>query len=296
MALVKRYSFGQIVIFLVGLVISLLCLIPFLMVVSGSLSNEKDIMVYGYTLIPKKISFLAYRVLLSAPGTIVNSYAVTIFVTAAGTLLSVFITSMIGYVISRRTLKYAKAISFYCLITVLFSGGMVPWYIVCINYLHLKNQLMALIVPYLVNGWNIFLMRNFLLTIPEEIYESARMDGASELRTMVRIILPLAKPALATISLFVGLNYWNDWWLSLMLIDKENLRPIQYLLRVIVSNVQFIRSNMGFSSELQKISELLPNEGVKMATCIITIGPILFLYPFLQKYFIKGIMIGAVKG
>jgi len=268
---------------------------PFLMVVSGSLSTEEDIMNYGYTIFPKNPTLLSYRVLFQRPGMLINSYAITITVTVLGTIASLIINSMIAYAMARKTLKYRKFISIYCLITILFSGGMVPWYIVCVNYLHLKDTLAALILPYLANGWYIFLLRNFFNAIPDEMKEAAKIDGAGELRTFVQVIIPLARPALATIGLFIALMYWNDWWLSLMLIDSDKLRPIQYLLRIIVSNITFLNSQMNVP-ELRNSKQLAPTEGVKMATCIITIGPIVLLYPFLQRFFIKGIMVGAVKG
>jgi len=293
---IKKNYFGQTIIYVIAIVLSIFCLLPFVMVVSGSLTSEQDIMKYGYTIFPKNISLLAYKVFFNKPDIIINAYIISTIVTVVGTIISIFLTSMIAYVISRKTLKYAKAISIYCLITILFSGGMVPWYIVCINYLHLKDQLIAQIVPYLINGWFVFLMRNFFQSIPDEMHESAKIDGAGELRIFVQIILPLATPALATICLFIGLIYWNDWWLSLMLIDKESLRPVQYMLRIIVSNISFLKSQVSSSPEVQRIAEVLPDEGLKMATCIITMGPIILLYPFLQRFFIKGIMIGAVKG
>jgi len=293
-AKVKHFLAQSVIYFLVA-VLTLCCLLPFLMVVSGSLSTEEDIMNYGYTIFPKNPTLLSYRVLFQRPGMLISSYTITITVTVLGTIASLIINSMISYAMTRKTLKYRKFISIYCLITILFSGGMVPWYIVCVNYLHLKDTLAALILPYLANGWYIFLLRNFFNAIPDEMKEAAKIDGAGEFRTFVQIIIPLAKPALATIGLFIALMYWNDWWLSLMLIDSDKLRPIQYLLRIIVSNITFLNSQMNVP-ELRNSKQLAPTEGVKMATCIITIGPIVLLYPFLQRFFIKGIMVGAVKG
>ncbi|HHW00275.1 MAG TPA: carbohydrate ABC transporter permease [Clostridiaceae bacterium] len=293
-AKVKHFLAQSAIYFLVA-VLTICCLLPFLMVVSGSLSTEEDIMNYGYTIFPKNPTLLSYRVLFQRPGMLISSYIITITVTVLGTIASLIINSMIAYAMTRKTLKYRKFISIYCLITILFSGGMVPWYIVCVNYLHLKDTLAALILPYLANGWYIFLLRNFFNAIPDEMKEAAKIDGAGEFRTFVQIIIPLAKPALATIGLFIALMYWNDWWLSLMLIDSDKLRPIQYLLRIIVSNITFLNSQMNVP-ELRNSKQLAPTEGVKMATCIITIGPIVLLYPFLQRFFIKGIMVGAVKG
>ncbi len=286
---------APITIYVIVFLISAACIIPFLMVISGSLSTQKDIMEHGYSLIPINVTFVAYQVLFMKIDIILQAYKITFLVTIIGTVASLLINAMIAYSISRKSVKYRNAISVYCLITILFSGGMVPWYIVCINYFHLKDQLIALIVPYLANAWYIFLLRNFIGSIPEELHESAKIDGAGEMRTFAQIILPLSKPALATIGLFIALGYWNDWWLALMLVDDEKLRPIQFLLRVIVSNIQFLQSQIG-TSEIRNLTDMTPTEGLKMATCILTIGPITFLYPLLQRYFVKGIMVGAIKG
>jgi len=286
---------APITIYVIVFLISAACIIPFLMVISGSLSTQKDIMEHGYSLIPRNVTFVAYQVLFMKIDIILQAYKITFLVTIIGTVASLLINAMVAYTISRKSVKYRNAISVYCLITILFSGGMVPWYIVCINYFHLKDQLIALIVPYLANAWYIFLLRNFIGSIPEELHESAKIDGAGEMRTFAQIILPLSKPALATIGLFIALGYWNDWWLALMLVDDEKLRPIQFLLRVIVSNIQFLQSQIG-TSEIRNLTDMTPTEGLKMATCILTIGPIIFLYPLLQRYFVKGIMVGAIKG
>lgn len=172
---------------------------------------------------------------------------------------------------------------------------MVPWFIVCRNMLHLKDSVWALILPYLANAWYIFLTRNYYRSIPAELVESAKIDGASEYRIFFQIILPLAKPVIATISLFISLNYWNDWWLGIMLIDNTDLQPLQLLLRTITSNIQFLSSSSNVNAITQAAGSI-PSEGIKMATCIATIGPIILVYPFVQKYFVKGIMVGAVKG
>jgi putative aldouronate transport system permease protein len=285
----------KILIYLVVLVFSIICLMPFIMVLTGSVSNEQDIYKYGYTLIPKHFDLISYRILLLDIGTIANAYKISIIVTVAGTFISLLVNTMLAYVISRRTLKYRKVISVYALITILFNGGMVPWYIVCVNYLHLKDTLFALILPYIANAWYVFLLRNYLQTIPEEMHESAKIDGAGEYTIFFKIILRLMTPALATVGLFTALLYWNDWWLGLMLIDKTQLQPLQLLLRTIVSNIMFLKASTN-AAAMQAIIATLPSEGIKMAICVITIGPIVFLYPFLQKYFVKGIMIGAVKG
>ena len=286
---------GSTLIYTILTIFGLVCILPFIMVVTGSLSNEQDIAKYGYTLIPRHIDFLSYKVLFANGNVILNAYKVTIIVTAAGSLLSLLINSMMAYAMTSKALKHRKILNVYTLITLLFTGGMVPWYIVCVKYLHLKDNMAALILPYLANAWYIFLLRNYISTIPDAMHESAKIDGAGEYTIFFKIILRLMTPALATVGLFAALRYWNDWWLGLMLIDKTQLQPLQLLLRTIISNIQFLRSGIG-AGELQAAVNQLPSDGIKMAICVITIGPIIFLYPFLQKFFIKGIMIGAVKG
>jgi putative aldouronate transport system permease protein len=164
-----------------------------------------------------------------------------------------------------------------------------------VRYLELKDTLWAMILPPLANAFNMFLIRNFMLAMPEDLHESAKMDGAGEFRIYAQLIIPLAKPVLATIGLFVSLGYWNDWFLGLMFVDKQELQPLQLLLRTLISNVEFLRSSSN-AMDIQRIATQLPSESIKMALTVVTIGPIIFLYPFLQRYFVKGLMVGAVKG
>ena len=294
MKLKKNLKSTTVIAYIVVSIFALFCLFPFIMVVSGSLTPEEDIVKYGYSLIPRRISFDAYRILLYDIDRILNAYKITIFVTVVGTLCSLLVNSMAGYVLSRKV-RYQKPLLIFTIITMLFSGGMVPWYIVCVRYLHLKDTVWALILPTVARAWYIFLLRNFFKGIPEEMYESSKIDGASELTTFVKIMLPLAKPAIATVTLFASLAYWNDWWAGLMLIDDSNKQTLQLLLRTIVSNTQFLQSSPN-AGMMQEVSNILPVESVKMAIVILTIGPIIFVYPFIQKYFVKGIMVGAVKG
>jgi putative aldouronate transport system permease protein len=291
----KRFSIGQSVIIIVVSLFSLACLFPFLMVISGSLSTENDIVNFGYQLIPRHISLNSYRILLLGSSRIVDAYGISVIVTVVGTVLSVFATSMGGYVMARRSFKYRNILSVYVIITMLFNGGLVPWYIICVRYLHLKDTLWAMILPPLANAFNLFLIRNFMLSIPEDLHESAKMDGAGEFRIYYRLIVPLAKPVLATVGLFVALGYWNDWFLGLMFVDKQELQPLQLLLRTLVSNVEFLKSSSN-AAAIQQISAQIPSESIKMALTVVTIGPIVFLYPFVQRYFVQGLMVGAVKG
>ncbi|SDW43460.1 carbohydrate ABC transporter permease [Paenibacillus sp. CF384] len=292
---VKRISISQTIIIVIISLFSLACLLPFLMVITGSLATENDIINNGYSLFPRHITFMSYEILLLGSNRIVDAYGISLLVTVAGTVFSVFLTSLGGYVMARRSFKYRNILSIYVIITMLFSGGLVPWYIVCVNYLHLKDTIFAMILPPLANAFNMFLIRNFLFSIPEDIYESAKMDGASEYRIYWQLIMPLSKPVLATVGLFVALGYWNDWFLGLMFVDKQELQPLQLLLRTLVSNVEFLRSSSN-AADMQRISAQLPSESIKMALTVVTIGPIIFLYPFLQRYFVQGLMVGAVKG
>ncbi|QJD86466.1 carbohydrate ABC transporter permease [Cohnella herbarum] len=291
----KKMDVTQACLLAIVSILCILCIIPFLMVISGSLSTEKDIVDYGYTLIPKHLTLLSYKVLLLGSGRILDAYGVTVLVTAIGTVLALLVNSMGAYVLTRKALKYRNILSVYALITLLFNGGMVPWYFVCVNYLHLQDSLLALILPALGNAFNMYLVRNYMLSVPEEIYESAKMDGAGDLKYFFRFMLPLSKPVLATVGLFTALAYWNDWFIALMLVNKQELQPLQLILRTIVSNIEFVK-NSGNAMDIQRLTAQLPSEGIKMAATVITIGPIVFLYPFVQKYFVKGIMIGAVKG
>lgn len=292
---VKRFSISQTVIIIIITLFSLACLLPFLMVITGSLSTENDIINNGYSLFPRHITLVSYRILLLGSNRIVDAYGISLLVTVVGTLLSVLVNSLGGYVMARRSFKYRNILSVYVIITMLFSGGLVPWYIVCVNYLHLKDTILAMILPPLAGAFNMFLIRNFLLSIPEDIYESAKMDGASEYRIYFQLIMPLSKPVLATVGLFVALGYWNDWFLGLMFVDKQEYQPLQLLLRTLVSNVEFLRSSSN-AIDMQRVAAQLPSESIKMALTVVTIGPIVFLYPFLQRYFVQGLMIGAVKG
>ncbi|QHW32863.1 carbohydrate ABC transporter permease [Paenibacillus rhizovicinus] len=291
----KKISMSQTLIIIIISLFSLACLFPFLMVISGSLSIENDIVNYGYQLIPRHITFDSYRILFLGSNRIVDAYMISIIVTVVGTVLSLIVNSMGAYVMGRRSFKYRNILSIYVILTMLFSGGLVPWYIICVRYLELKDTMWAMILPPMANAFNMFLIRNFMQSIPEDIYESAKMDGASEFRIFSRLITPLSVPVLATIGLFAALAYWNDWFLGLMFIDKQELQPLQLLLRTLVSNVDFLR-NSSNAAAMQRIMPQIPSESMKMALTVVTIGPIVFLYPFLQRYFVKGLMVGAVKG
>ncbi|MCA0756733.1 carbohydrate ABC transporter permease [Paenibacillus sp. N4] len=273
--------------------VALACLVPFVLTFTASFTDENVLIANGISFVPELLSTNSYKLLFSDMGRVVSGYKITFAVTILGTALSLLVNALLAYPLAKRTLKYRNVLAFYCFFTMLFSGGIVPWYIITTQYLGLRNSLLALIIPYAANAWYMFLLRNYFKSLPEEIGESAQIDGAGELRIFFQIIMPLSVPALASVTLFISLQYWNDWWLGIMLNEEKSLMPLQLLLREIVSNAIFAQGE-----NATKIigSERLPTEGIKYAATIITIGPIIFLYPFLQKYFVKGLMVGAVKG
>ena len=264
---------------------------PFLLVLGTSLSSEKMIIVDGYTLWPREFSVDAYRYIIEG-GSIFRAYGVSIFVTTVGTLIAVVITAMAGYAISRKSLKYRNFFALLFYFTMLFNGGIVPWYIT-VNNLGLRNSIWVLILPICFSPFLMLLIRNFFQTLPDAIIESVKLDGAGEMRIFTQIILPISLPGIATITLFYMLAFWNDWWLALCFIDKEALFPLQYLLRKVLSSTLY--ASMGGMQSKMNVGTA-PTETAKTATSILTIGPIILVYPFIQKYFIKGITIGAVKG
>jgi len=292
----KRFQFtpGLILMYAFVGIFAALCLYPFLMVISGSFTSKQEATLYGYSLIPRSLTMASYNILFANIRSIINGYKVTILVTIAGTLLSLLVNSMMGFVTSRRQLKFRKLLNFYVLFTMLFNGGMVSWYIIC-GIIGIKNSIWALIVPMMCGPWYIFLFRNYFFSVPDSLYESAKIDGAGDIRVFYQIYIRLATPVIATVGLFTALGYWNDWWHGLMLIENSNLWPLQMLLRTVISNLQFLQT-MESSAQVQKMMATIPSDSVRMALVIITTGPIMLLYPFVQRYFVKGIMVGAVKG
>ena len=248
----------------------------------------------GFRLIPREWTLDTYTYIFAHSGArILKSYGVTILVTAAGTLGSMLVTCMIAYAISLKEMRYRNVIAFICNFTSIFSAGLIPWYVVCTNWYGLQNSIFALILPPLFSVWSMFLMRTYFKAISPSLYDAAKIDGAGHMTIFFRIALPLSVTALLTVGLMYALNYWNDWWHALMFIDNRDLYPLQYYLYSIVSNVNAVSSGRVPAGAAANIR--LPAETVKMAVTIITIGPIIFLYPFIQRYFVKGIMTGAVK-
>ncbi|MGO4185456.1 carbohydrate ABC transporter permease [Paenibacillus sp. TAF43_2] len=273
---------------------ALICLYPLVLTLSVSFSSEQAIVKNGYSIIPLSPSLDTYKYIYVNSGMkILKSYGVTIFVTVIGTVSALLITSMIAFSISVKKLRYRNIIAFISNFTIIFSAGLIPWYMVSVNYYGLKNSILALILPSIFSVWNMFLLRTYFSSISPSLYEAAEMDGANYFTIYLKVALPLSKTALLTVGLMYALNYWNDWWNALIFINDKDLFPLQYYLYNILSNVNAISSGRIPSGASGNIT--LPAETVKMAITVITIGPIIFLFPFIQKYFVHGIMAGAVK-
>ena len=283
---------GRFLINLVLLLISLACLVPFMVIVSASFSTEKAISTYGYTLIPKEFSLVAYNYILHDFARVARAYGVSIIVTAAGSGLSMLIMSLWAYALSRKQFTLRQPLSFYIFFTMLFSGGLVPSYILITQYLHLNNKLWVLIIPGLVSGWNVLVLRTFFQDLPDELMDAAKIDGAGEWRIFFQMAVPLSTPGLATIGLFTMLGYWNDWYTALLYIDKPELYPVQYLLYVIMNSIRWLQEG----AQVMSLSIQPPLLPARMAMAVLAIGPIAFAYLFVQKYFIRGIRLGSIKG
>ena len=274
------------------------CLIAFIFVIIISLTSETSLAEHGYSFLPKEWSFEAYRYIFAGQmsSKIFKAFGVTIFVTVFGTLVNASMTSLYAYAISRKNFPFRKFFTMFALITMLFSPGMVANYIVMTNMLQLKDTIWALILPMALGPFNILVMRTFFLkTVPDSIIESARIDGASELTIFIRIVLPLAVPGIATISLFAALGYWNDWFNALLYIQNDNLVPLQYLLMKIQNNLDYLAKNSGMGSQIVGGLAALPSESARMAIVVVSTLPIALSYPFFQKYFVGGLTIGGVK-
>ena len=274
----------------------IICIAPLVLVISTSLTNEMDILLHGYNFIPREFSTKSYEYILRGGNTIWRAYGVSIYVTLVGTLLGLLTICMYAYPLSRNNFRYRNQFAFVAYFTMIFGGGLVPWVMVYTHLVPIKNSIWILIVPYLMNAWYVLIMRTFFKTaVPESVIESARIDGAGEFRTFFVIVLPLCKAGLATIGLFCTLGYWNDWYLPLIFLNDAKLYNIQFLMYQTLMSIQFLSSGGNFSGAATALGDL-PSEGARMAIAVFSIGPIVLAYPFFQKYFIKGLTVGAVKG
>lgn len=278
--------------------VAIICLIPFLMVVVGSFIAEKEIIANGFSFFPKELSLEAYKTALKEPMAILRAYGVTASLTVIGTAIGLFIVAMTAYVLQRKDFKWRNKVSFFFYFTTLFSGGLVPWYILMVKYLGLKDSYLSLLLPPLLSVFNIIIMKSYMSGIPQALTESAKIDGAGDFTIFMKVILPLVKPALATIGMFIALGYWNDWYNSMLFINNENLYSLQYYLYKIVNNIEAYKTILAQAGGGTSLGSTInmPSESLKMALTIIVTGPIILVYPFIQKYFVSGVTIGAVKG
>lgn len=281
---------------LIAGIFSFLCVFPFLFVVIISFTDEGALAKDGYRLIPSEWSLGAYRYVFNMGDSLLRSYGVTIFVTVVGTILSLLFMAFYAYAVSRKSFRYRNFFSFFAFFTMLFNGGLVPTYIVVTQFLSLKDSIWALILPLAMNAFYIMILRTFYSTsVPDAIIESGKIDGAGEFRVFIKLVLPLSLPGLATIGLFSTLGYWNDWFNALLYIDDPKLVPLQSMLMRIETSMQFIMQNASNSSISAEALRSLPQDTSRMAMVVLATLPIIFAYPFFQRYFIQGLTVGAVK-
>lgn len=275
---------------------ALSCILPFIFVIVISITDESSLLQHGYSFLPSKLSFAGYEYLYQLKDKIFQALFITVFITVVGTTLNVFFTTLYAYAISRKSFKYRRFFTMMALVTMLFSAGVIPTYIIMTTFLNLKDTVAALILPMLLSPFNIMVMRSFFKkTISESIIESARIDGASELLIFFKICLPMTLPGIATIALFTALAFWNDWYNALLYIQSDNLVPLQYLLMKIQSNLEYLSENVAAGAQVAGVAGSLPKEATRMAIVVVSTLPIACLYPFFQRYFVKGLTIGGVK-
>ncbi|HJD30707.1 MAG TPA: carbohydrate ABC transporter permease [Candidatus Eisenbergiella stercorigallinarum] len=278
--------------------LALLCLVPFLMVLAGSFSSEEAITANGFSILPQDFSLEAYKTVFKEPMVVIRAYATTICLTAVGTLIGLLVQTMTAYVLSRKDFEWRNGFSFFFYFTTLFSGGLVPTYILYTQTLDLQDSYLALLLPLVFSVYNLLVMKSYISAIPDSLIDAAKIDGCGEVRTLFQVVLPLIKPALATVGLFIALAYWNDWYNAMLYIKSEERYPLQYFLYQQVNNIEsykkLISSNAVSSAVVSSLS--LPTQTLKMALTIVVTGPIILAFPVVQKYFVQGITIGAVKG
>ncbi|MCM1065249.1 MAG: carbohydrate ABC transporter permease [Eubacterium sp.] len=277
--------------------IALVCLVPFLMILAGSFSSETAIINNGFSLLPQEFSLEAYKSVFHDPMVVVRAYATTIGLTICGTVLGLALQTMTAYVLVRQEFEWRNVFSFFFYFTTLFSGGLVPYYLLIRRTLGLADSYLALLLPLMFSVYNLLIMKSYIRSIPESLIDAAKIDGCGEFRTLVQVVVPLIKPALATVGLFIALAYWNDWYNAMLYINSEEKYPLQYFLYQQVNNIEGYKKMLASGVSGSVVSSVsLPTQTLKMALTIVVTGPIVLAYPFVQKYFVQGITIGAVKG
>ena len=295
----KSEKFRQIRLIVLFSIICILIVIPFIMLVSISLSNESEIVKKGYGILPRGFDLSGYKYIFKNPGQILQSYKITIFFSVVSTVIATVLMGMIAYSLSVKSFKGRSFVSFYLYFTMLFSGGMIPSYILITKYLHLQNTIWVYIIPSLISPWSIFMIRTFFQAIPGAISESARIDGASRTTILFKIVFPLSKPVLASIAVTFFLGKWNEWYTAMLYINNDDFVCLQYLLQKIMNNNKKIK-NAGngsmVSSMINSSTAKIPTETIRMVMAVVVTGPTLLVFPFFQKYFVKGLTVGSVKG
>ena len=266
-----------------------------MIIISASLSGETDLAINGFSVLPRKVDRTAYAYLFKNPKTIINAYVVTIIITTIGTFLGVLFMSMAAYAMSRQNFAFGRALTFYIFFPTLFSGGMVPSYIINTQYLHLTDTLAVLILPTLINVFHVIMIRTFFKQLPESLFEAAKIDGASEYRIFFSIALHLSKPVIATVAFLSALAKWNEWYNAMLYIRDETLVPLQYMLQRMMMDIQSLLQAMEHAPAMVNIMDL-PGENLRMAMLVVAIGPMMLIFPFFQKYLAKGLTLGSVKG
>ncbi|MET9271471.1 carbohydrate ABC transporter permease [Kribbella sp. NPDC003557] len=267
----------------------IVCLVPFWMIVSGSFTDEQTLATTGYSIVPRPFSTAAYDLIFTGP-TLLSAYAASVFITLVGTALALACTSGLSWVIARRLPYISRPLSVFAYIPMLFTGGLVPLYLLVTQYLKLQNSYFAVILPLLVAPFLVFIQVSAFRQLPEEILDSARVDGAGEMQIFFRIGLPLSKPILAVVGLFYAVHYWNEWFTALLFMSDIHKYPLPLLLQNLISNVSFSQMLPTAAEQSTPVYQL------RLALTVVTIGPILLAYPFAQRYFVKGITLGATKG
>lgn len=288
----RKIELFDIINYIILTIACLIFLLPIVMVVSQSLMRSDDIVKYGYTLFPKTVTFDAYKYLLFKNYSMLRGFLNSVFVTVVGTFLNLLVTSTFAYGLSKKKMPFRNALTTMVFITMIFNGGLIPSYLL-ITGIGLKDSYFALIIPVLINTWNMLILRNFFAQIPDSLEESANIDGANDFIIFTRIILPLSKASIATIGLFYAVEHWNSWFSASIYMTSQTKWPMQLLLREMLTALNTI--NEGGAS-FDEMAGVLPKESVKSAAIVITLVPIMAVYPFLQKYFVKGVMVGSVKG
>ena len=285
----------SIIIHIVFVLFSLACIVPLAVVVSASLTSPINISKYGFRLVPKELDFSAYAYLFENPKMIIDAYIVTVFITLVGTFLGLLVMSLAAYALARKNFMFKGAVTWYIFFPTLFSGGMVASYICNTRYLHLTDKIWVLILPGLVDVFHVFMIRTFFKQLPDGLFDAAQIDGAGEWRIYFSIALRLSKPVLATIAFLGALIRWNEWQSAMLYIRSKEKYPLQYLLQKMMMNIQTLLDAMDKVPMSVSVADI-PGENLRMALMIVCIGPMMVFFPFFQKYFTKGMTLGAIKG